>query len=668
MLECLLAGLLSYCTDTRFAGKDPTLMSRFNMAIWALAVLLLTWLIPVNGFTVERDPYMMQTWTGRVFFELEKSVTERTGERQENNRFLQKYNLDIKGNYKSSKLLIYDLGIGLLKEDNKSNTSKFGTRLIEYSARTTVLPKSAIPLTLYALRQQNSSNTAGSATISSNYGLNWFERIKGLPQVSVSADRGNTTGKNIDLETTNYSIDVQKKMGPTENDVTYSKSESINSAGNSSSSTSTWNLRNRTHISKATEVDAGFTRGAMNSSSTHQSTVQGLTLGLQSNPSDNFSQTHNYSYFSNRSLGTQTGSTYSGNLRYRFSNRLNSQISLDSTHNKNETPTSTSDSDHLATNGHLTFAMSKSTNLTQSVSYSEFQQNARTSPNDITKRSTFRETTTISYGTDIKWALLSAAYGLGFVDDRAQVVERGGGKGIEQSASLGLNNINFNRYVGFNTSAKYTYTENLTGNISGWTKYFHFDTFNKEGRQYVLLNAAFNKTAQSSWLNMLEQRVETYTGSASTNYFSNTALSAHADHSNSFSQNGGFSTNASQSVSANHERELLGGAISGNVSFSTGKSKYAGTIQRTDTTNYTLVYARELLRNMPWRISYQKTDTDTNDVKSKVTTVQNALFYPLRQWLVSLDHRYTVSDDSLRKQKETRVDLKITRTFLLVRR
>src|SRR4030067_2294374 len=269
--------------------------------IWASAVIaLIAWLIPAQSFSVERDPYAVNSLMGQVHFQYLRETEDRDNyAKTVSNDFIQEYTLDMRGYYASRRLLIYDADWGYINKQNSTNTTDTNTGLHNYYLSTTLLPLSYIPLTLYANRQSRTIETApsDSSSIRTEFGLSWSLVFRRLPETTLRARRIQTDNSDGSNQTTDtYQVGMKKDIGPTKNRLNYSLSNS--SLDEKSASQYALNFNNDTNISRSTIFRLGATRGVTESWDNPASTVNGLTLSLTSSPSREFSQSHGDGYFS----------------------------------------------------------------------------------------------------------------------------------------------------------------------------------------------------------------------------------------------------------------------------------------------------------------------------------------------------------------------------------
>ncbi|MBI5587420.1 MAG: hypothetical protein HY889_03530 [Deltaproteobacteria bacterium] len=632
--------------------------------------------LPSKGYSLERDPYMIRSLIGKIQLEYEKSTaTENNKTTSDASHFKQTYSLDTRGNLLSRYLIIYDAGATFADTNYKSSgIANFDTMDVNYYLRTTFLPKSAVPLTLYG--SYDDQKISGLSIPSWHnrfiYGLNWFSRLKQFPTTTVSAERVNDKTPTTDTLTTNFRLTADKDLGPTENqiDYAYQLSDDQKSAGFSSSSGAS--LRNLTHLSKNTTMSIGATRNdtknkidSPTNPRTTDITLQGVSMSLASKPSQEFNQSHNYTYFSNKSTGTSVGSTYSGDMDYRFSDRLKSHLGLTYFENRNEAATSTTKSQTISTADNIAYNITGNLSIAESVMYSRITTNADSgSAANVGGRSNLVLLTTMSYSKRLDWATFGSSYGLGYTEDNTSL--KTGGKGIQQNVAASLGGIQVIPQVGFNTSAYYSSIKNLSGNISGNSYGYSASAYNRSWRRYVTLNASYDKSAKSAWITVLDQKRETYRFTALSEYFRNTRIRANAEHTNDFNAINGFINTSKEDAGIDHQRRLFGGYLNLSVSFDHMTNRSSGIPQKVFNTIYELKYTRYLLKSMMWQAHARRTERTDQATFVNATSIENSIFLPLRSWLFSVEHAYSVTEDSQRDLRENRIMFKASRTFFRV--
>lgn len=623
-------------------------------------------LTPGLGFCVEEDLYVYRLLSGRVYFEYETGSTEENGRAVEHSSFQQTYSLDTLGNILSRRLITYDAGISYTLDNYEQERTSIDSENVSYYLKTTLLPKSNIPLSFYGSRFNEKFTTASSETERTRtiYGLNWLARFRTLPETRVQVERQNDVSTGSDNSTTMYNVNLNKSIGPTENSLYYSlntTADNINDGRDTQNQSV--NFRNQTNLSRSTILDFGISHGDSSNENpaTPDMSANGLTVGLQSRPSMEFSQDHRYTYYNTSSGGSDVESgNYAGNMAYRFTDRLDSTMSL----SVGETTTESSDrsetSESLGLGLGLNYRLSRKLSMAETVSYSKINTSAETpaSPD----RELFRMLTHLTYSDQLSWAMLSASARLGYNKDKT--TEELTGSGIEQGVSVSLSSIDFNRYVLFNTAADWNQVYNLTGDVWSENKSFQASAINKLWRRYVQLSANFSKSSQASWISALDSRTQKMSFDAVSTYFRNTRIEFNSEHINSFDTVSGDSEVDSELLSVTHNRYLAGGTLDFGFTYNQLSSRFEGGSTAFNTTAFLARYEKKLLRNLNWLASatYSKGEGDNNSFRN-TTGLSNLFTWQLRSWLVSAEQKYTHIEDQNRDLIENTLIFRALRQF-----
>lgn len=635
-------------------------------ALGALALAaVIAVLTPGLGFCVEEDLYIYRLLFARVYLEYETGTANDSGTTSTYSSFQQTYTLDTLGNILSRRLITYDAGLAYTLEDYEQGQTTIESKYVDYYLKTTLLPKSNIPLQLYGSRLHESTVTSmETERVKTIYGLQWFARFRTLPETRVMIESQNDKAQSTDQTTTNYNVNMNKSVGPTENFLSYSLNtteDNLNS--NNASESQAVNFRNRTNLSRSTIIDFGVSRGENTSDNPDnpESTVYGLTVGLQSKPSIDFSQDHRYTYYRLSTDGSDTeNGLYSGNMNYIFTDRLSSNMNLSVGESTSETADKSEKSESLGVGFGLNYMLSRKLSLSETLSYTSSQSTAST---DTTPdREIFRALTHLNYNDQLSWAQLSSSVRLGYNRDKTS--EDLSGSGIEQGVSASLNNIDVNRYALFNTAADWNRVHNLTGDVWSESKSFNVAAFNKLWKRYALLSGKYSKSLQSSWIAATETDSQNWSFSATSTYFRNTKVEFSSDHSStSDSVNGDLRTDT-ETLSVTHNRYLAGGSFDFGMTYSMISSSFQdGSDEFTSTTLFAK-YDKKLARNIDWLASASLSRGDgSNDSFKNIESFSNRLTYPMRSWLLSAEQRYIHTEDQNRDLAENTLLFRAMRQF-----
>ena len=634
--------------------------------IWASAVIaLIAWLIPAQAFSVERDPYAVNSLIGQVHFLYFREAEDRDNNAKTvSNDFIQEYTLDMRGYYASRRLLIYDAGWGYINKQTNTNTTDTDTGIHNYYLSTTLLPLSYIPLTLYANRQSRTIETASSdsSSIRTEFGLSWSLFFRRLPETTLRARRIQTDNSDESNQTTDiYQVGMKKDIGPTKNRFNYSLSNS--SLDEKSASQYALNFNNDTDISRSTIFRLGATRGVTEAWDNPTSTVNGLSLSLESAPSKEFTQRHSYAYFNNETNGdSQTGSVYYGQMSYDFSTRLASSLSLNVNNNLSDSGTSTAESESFSTTANVNYRLTSAVGLSQLVAYSRTETNSNDPAANVSDLETLNTMTSVSYGKKLNWATLGARGGLGYTDEKSQDAR---GQAIRQDYSITLAGIDLNKYIGASASINYLKETTISGdNIDSTNKNYNLSMYNKMWRKYVESTASYTRSVYETYLTDFGSTKDTFQFRANSKYYKNTQLYANARYQKSSQGLVGDSRNTSAGFGGKHIRNLYRGKLALSLSYTISDSTYDGGADSYTTLRYSLGYNRTLFNRIGWAALFDRFEEDASNSFTNQTTITNNLSYALRSWLLSMEHRYTVLEDLNNEVVRTSIMLRASRTFI----
>ncbi|MDO8427115.1 MAG: hypothetical protein Q7T24_06345 [Deltaproteobacteria bacterium] len=623
-------------------------------------------LLPSAALGYEIDPYEFNSLIGVVSFEFEKHSIKQNKSEQDSSRFRQTYSLDLKGNIFSRRLLIYDTGVRWTKNSYSTEDSNVASKNIFYYLRTTALPLSSIPLTLFASRIDSSSESGagGLSSKTTSYGLNWFFKFRTLPALALFAQRDKNETGDSKSHTDTYRFQAKKKLGPSTNELNYYLTKSDSTIG-AASTQNVLSFNNTTNISRSTQFALGTTRSNSKDEDGPRSELEGLSLSLNSKPSLEFNQHHSYTSYSTHTDGDEAkGGTYSGDMQYRFSDRLNSNLSLSINSFENNTATSRSKTEGETFGFGINYLLTKTVSLSQTASYLQVRTNTDDPSANLGDRKTFREVTTIRYNRQLDWARLGASYGLGYVEEKVDdTTGRFGGKGLDHSASLSLLEIDVNPYVGFNTQLAFSDTQSVSGNVSSVTRNYSIDAFNKRWRQYANMIGRYEKTSQESFISIYDQKKESFFFSAASTYFKNTKIDLTAEHVNNFTEISGFSRSDSESIGIGHNRQLWKGSFSLGFSYNVTNISFTGGAEEITNTLYSATYLKRFSRNIQWQAFLQRSEKTTNTNFIDTTFLQNQLFYQLRAWSLGAEHKYTITNEPGRELIDSSIIFRASRVF-----
>lgn len=638
-------------------------------ALWAFALAAAAVvLVPGPGFCVEEDMYIYRLLFGRVYFEYETGTTEDNGTTRDRSRFMQSYSLDTLGNILSRRLVTYDAGVNFTLDSYEQGSTAIDTENVNYYLKTTLLPKSNIPLSLYGSQlNETLTTTAVTERTRTIYGMNWLMRFRTLPDTNIQIERQNDAAQSSDMTTTTYNVNMTKSIGPTENSLYYNLNTTEDNLRDGRGSQSmAINATNRTNLSRSTIFDLGISRGDSTSDNPESPdmTVNAVTVGLQSRPSLEFSQQHRYTYYGiTTDESDSTNSTYSGNMSYRFTDRLDSNLSLTAGESTSDTPDKSESTTSTGAGFGLNYRISKKLSLAETVSYSKFDSSSNT---DTTPdRELLNALTHLTYSDQLSWAQLTSSVRLGY--NRDKTTEELSGSGIEQGVSASLSNIDINRYFIFNTSADWNSVYNLSGNVWSKSNSYQVSALNKLWRRYVQLAAKFSRSSQSSWVTAAETSAENWSVGAASSYFRNTKIEANSEHTKTFDTVTGDLATDSETLTVTHNRYLAGGSLDLGFTYNLISNSFPGGSTEFSALGAFARYNKKLLRNLDWSAgaSVSRGEGDNAAFKN-ITAFDNLLSYPMRSWLLSLEQKYIHTEDQNRDLVENTFLFRAMRQFLWV--
>lgn len=639
-------------------------------ALWVFALAAaVTVLTPGPGICVEKDLYIYRILFGSVYFEYETGTSETGGSTLERQRFMQSYSLDTLGNILSRRLAIYDAGVRFTFENYEQGSTTVDTDNVNYYLQTTLLPKSNIPLTLYG-NQSNDTTDSGTGEkehTKTTYGLNWLTRFRNIPDTKVRIERQNDVTQSSDMTTSIYNVIMNKDLGPTENMLSYTlNTTEDNFASGRDSQNMAINATNRTNLSRSTIFDLGFSRGESTNENidTPDMTANAVSVGLQSRPSQEFSQGHRFSYYALSSGESDSASnSYSGNMSYQFTDRLNSNLTLTAGESTTESPGKSETTTSLGTGFGLNYRVSKKLSMSETVNYSKYDSSANTETNR--DRELFRALTHLTYNDQLSWAQFIASTRLGY--NRDKTTEELSGTGIEHGISAALANIDINRYFLFNTSADWNRVYNLTGDNWSNTSGYNISASNKLWRRYVQLAAKFSKTSEESWVASENKEAQNWSLSGTSTYFRNTRIEATMEHIDTFDSAAGDVSTDIEKLTVTHNRYLARGLLDIGFNYNFVNTSFTGGSNEFSSMSFFARYNKRLLRQLDWRAEANYTTGEgSNDSYRNITVVNNYFTYPMRRWLLSLEQKYLHTESQGHERIENTFLFRAMRQFVWI--
>lgn len=592
------------------------------------ALLAATWLIPNKALCYEKDMYLRKSISGRIFLAYESYDAAYGSQRNSSTRFQQTYSLDTKGNLLSRNLIIYDAGAIWNLDDYNANTTTNNSKTTRYYARTTILPRSNIPLTLHWDTDSSISSFSKHQTVNTSYGIDWSARFRTLPNTRISADTTKNTFSIFQNTTNRYSLDMEKELGPTKNHLNFKRQSTQSAPLGNSTNQYTLNINNKTNIGRGTKLSAGVTKGETWGTATGAgSVVQGISLLLDSKPSGEFMQTHSYNFFSSKdSNNTNEGNNYNGSLIYSVGRAFSSNMSLNVDNSKENSPTAKIKNNHLASKADVRVALTTHWFLSQHISVDKRTTTATPPTIKLNNHSIFKSLTALNYGRPLRWVTLLGHYGAGYTKE--SYTQKPSGKGLVQDASVAMSNINVTKYAGFNASAGFSRVENSAGQQNGSAESYNLNGFNKVGRKYAAVSSSYTKAFNKSWNSLYDSNSESYSLAANSSYFRYTALGYTMANSSSFNSISGISKNSSKNYTLGYKRTLLSGDFRSTLTYGVSDYTAYGTVATTNAKTAAVEYGRTV---------FDGTLSTSFDYSSS-RSVDNATSTDERNRLISLNY------------------------------
>lgn len=617
---------------------------------------------PAKGFSVEADPYLNRTLIGTLYFEYEKSNYITDQYKLKNSHFTERYQIETIGNLLSRRVFIYNGDISYTNTNYDTNGFETETDEFDYQLKTTFLPNSAIPLTLHGSRKETTSSSSGGSNTGTTtaYGLEWRLLTRTFPELQLTMDATETESANTKNNTTATNLNISKDIGPTTNDVYLRKSDSKSSSGDKTSSRQV-NASHGTKVSKSTSFSAGASKSDSTDLSNVKTSQEGASFALISAPSKDFHQNHSYTYYKTVDEGRRDGSTYSGNIVYAVSKALSTTASVGFNKTESQTIDSSQKSWGTSSSGGATYRLTRTISISENLNYNNNETNtANSTSTNTSDYKTFSSTTSAGYGDTFSWTSLGLSYGISYVEEE---VGEERGTAIGHSAGASLANIDFNRYVGFSTSASFSESEATSGKTNSNTRAYSMSAFNKVLNEYVTVTGNANKGSTSSWIEGMDQRYEMYRLDVSSNIFKTVSMIGFAERLKNFTEGNSWSNVDNEGVTLTHRNIIFGGPLDLSASYRLSEREYAGGRDRTSSAMYQARYNRPLLGLMYWSFDASLSERRDDNQINRTSILRNSVIYPLRAWLFSLDHKYILSETSMQDSNENIYMFKASRTF-----
>lgn len=531
-----------------------------------LAALLILWavaMMPAASLAIEKDYYQFTTLTGTIGFEYSKDRIRSGKQTSSAKMFRQIYTLSLQGKIFSRRLVVYHIGMRMNRDSVNTatnfRTSQYKIRTTNYTFSTTILPRSAIPLTLLGSHETTGSTGSTDRTMTTNmYGLNWRIKLRRLPEMGLSVSRVRSVGTRVDNSNSRYKLDLKAKVGITENRILFSHENRANNYVKSKSTNTVFAYHNHTNFSKRTKLLADAIRSANSYRPGNSISDNSVNVILNSAPGPDFSQSHRYSFNSQKAAGKTEMSSYDGDVAYSITERLSTSLSLSELSFSSTAGKSKLKYNNLDTTDSLRYRLTRYLNWVGSFKYAVWQNNSPDAT--VNSRNHVREQfdTGLAYKRPFKGYTLSGGYRVGYLEDRVGT-ERGKRgysrqRGLTQTVALGLTRVRLWNIALLNATGQYTQAKNKVRNVFTDTTYYHLGLSNTAGRKYASLMARYDKKITDSWRPSLNTWSESYGASVKSKYLKGTDLSLRADRKNTFEGRLGTLRTEKIDASAGHKR------------------------------------------------------------------------------------------------------------------
>ncbi|MBI5049256.1 MAG: hypothetical protein HZB54_10005 [Deltaproteobacteria bacterium] len=672
-------------------------------------IMLVILFIPARAKGVEVDQYSFNRLKFNIDLSYEEYRYNSKGIKEEYSTFQQRYSLAVTGKLIDRRLLIYEAAIEFDEKttDTRRTSGAFrqsaesAININNYMLKTTVLPKSSIPLTLYANR--NVSDTTYSNEITTdNYGLDWMLWFITLPTTRLTLNQQYTQSIDRDEEAISYGIDLSKNIGPTRNKIGYSAGDTKDSIMNSGSEYSNITFSNITALPMDTDFHLGMVeddRMSFSKDNTQDYHSSAGSVGLITKPTKIFSQQYNYTFLKsdqriNNDKQLTDNEYFEGNVNFNPTEGLSTFANMTSaTYNSTASSKSTTtESRFVSTGASYKYRINTEWSAAESVSYSNSESTSRDPVTGKRERNVVDASSALNYLKRLTWAnSFSAGGSLGYHKEWTkpeQDIE-----GLSYGLNTGLSKINLTyahlsssyayssviSYVGrnienqtFYTTANSSYltylpamvsynyhtlnsyidSEDATENtVTAEAKLLYFNYLPVEAsyKHYTLVRPA-GPPSDQEFAYLVDKEENSFNVKANLTYFRNTVITAYTTYSD-YMQSVVEKKLAREEISSAWETGINGSHtrvfLAGMLGLSAGyvKTLYENRGSARDIINDTIniyykgSYNKRLGRNMVWKLQLERNDTTTNGLRDIVDSMETALFYRLRAWFLSAEYR-----------------------------
>ncbi len=643
-------------------------------ALWAVlvpAILLLSTLALTSQVNAalppidSRDVYIHKRLYLRLDYETEniKNTYENNNDTNSytSTNFTQTYDFNFSGNAWDPRFIVYDAKIIYRNRNFSYDNNDSANNSWFYSFRTVLLRKFRYPLTLLVEKSidKNESSTKSTEYIRNRYMLRWFLRFRTLPVTKITIQRvTNIYGPNTVTSMT-YDLYMTKDYGPTKNSFSLSHSTGESNKATTVSFTNVTKISHRTSFSMNAVKSYSF-RG---SEKDHDGT--GLSLDLNSKPSRFFGQSHYYSFYrAVDEYGTTTGNNYSGSLSYTPSERYTLSTTLNYFEDSTRSSTNNSEDERLSSGTFFNYTISEDLVFFQNINLSTSQSRQLQSASNENKFTSFNTDSGLNYRKRLGWASFSSSYGMGYFFTKSSPSELTY-SGISNRLNLSLGGINarlFNISTGLGMSRQDSlsiagWSQNVNANISANSRFL---------RKYLSLGTGYSTSRTWDFNPARDSHSQGYSIILSTNIIKRGTLSSSYKRIDSWDFISGDKRSENFAVTASYNAVILQGKLTLRARMRNTKHTFKG--GNTDYLNYNInaKYRRPLPLGLKWTTTaaYGKGEDLVNSYSNSNATLTNNLYYQLRAWGLTAEHRYRLQTlTNGITQSESRIMFKATRTI-----
>ncbi|MEE8575126.1 MAG: hypothetical protein V3T30_06915 [Thermodesulfobacteriota bacterium] len=609
-----------------------------------------------------RDPFIGRILSLNVSYEVEQTSSKN----KETQRFLQYYDLRLRGNYIDPRLFVYTAGITFINSTNEGTYSeKQSYDSWEARFNTILLRQLKFPLTLTFKRRVTKQLPGTLNATYDFYSLQWLFKFKKLPVTHLRVERNVSSGADEQHADQYYEIEMTKDYGRTSNFFGFTASQSDDANSTSVTFTNNTFLTKYTHLNVA--VHSGTAEFEDSTGLTSESTTSGVSMSLSSRPSRYFNQNHAFTTYSNEGVElVSEGMFYNGDFHFNPTDDIASNFFLSISEQDGEAKTTTFNYSNLLMGGDIRYRLSRRIRITERLTMSRASSENTEIADGITESETLQSTTSVTYSRRLPWASFSAEYGLGYLQE--QVTPNGEGKSMTNLFKFNLSGMRTKRFR-YTAGAGYSKNTNISGNSWSNSRNIRGNMANLIWKRYLSFNIGVNKTFYESWIKNQDSESLRYSFAASTNYFKRTSILFNYNALDRTTSRNGDSSSVVRNLIVKHHRLFWRGRF-------TFEARLRNAIVENETSNgselstssYGITYRKLLLGRVRWTLAGIRTSSEdaVNSFEKTTESLTNNFDYYLRAWRLSLLHKQESSESNyFGAYEETKILFKASRGFAM---